>query len=386
MKKIGIYLSVGPHAGGSFQYCINAMKYLNQLNKKNYRVIIFASNSYWIKKYKNKYKIIKINKKDYKEKFLNYFFYLLEFFKLFKFFNNIFCKNIKNINSEKCDIVIFPAQEDISSKIYSKSISVIHDLMHRYENKFREYNFIEKIRRDIQYKKICKYSFKIFVDSNLGSKQLRLSYNVSSSKIIVVNFEVPEYLKVSKKINIFKKYKIPKSKFIFYPAQFWEHKNHLNLLKAFKLINKFFKNINLVLLGVEKNNLENIKKEINVLKIKDNVFIIGYIDNYDIYSFYKKAEMMTYVSFCGPTNIPPLEAMYVGCPLICSKVYAMPEQVNKGGLLVNPRSHLDIYKKMKIILKNHSIKKSIIKNGYKQLKKNRHKNFGVGLNKVLNDF
>ena len=383
MKKIGIYLSVGPSAGGSFQYCLTVMKYLNQLNKKKYKIVIFTSKKYWKKKYKKRYKIIKINNKDIKEKIINYLFYILKFLSIFKFINNIFCKNISQINKEKCDVVIFPAQEDISSKIYSKSISVIHDLMHRYEPNFNEYNMIEKIRRDIQYKKICKYSYKIFVDSELGKMHVRENYNVNKSKIIVAKFEVPEYLKNSKKINIYKKYNIPNSKFIFYPAQFWEHKNHLNLIRAFKLVNKFYKKMNLILIGIEKNNLEIIKKEINDLEIKNNIYLIGYVDNKDIYSFYNNAVIMTYVSFCGPTNIPPLEAMHVGCPLLCSNAYAMPQQVGKGGLLINPSSHLDIYKKIRLILENKNVKSSIIKNGFKQIEKNNRQNFGVAFNAVL---
>ena len=56
--------------------------------------------------------------------------------------------------------------------------------------------------------------------------------------------------------------------------------------------------------------------------------------------------MMCYVSFCGPTNIPPLEAMSIGCPLICSNAYGMPSQIGKAGLLVNPSSHKDIASKI----------------------------------------
>ena len=60
-------------------------------------------------------------------------------------------------------------------------------------------------------------------------------------------------------------------------------------MRAFKLINKNFKNINLVLVGIEKNNIFRIKKEIENLNLNNNVFIIGYVSNKDIYSFYKNA-------------------------------------------------------------------------------------------------
>jgi glycosyltransferase involved in cell wall biosynthesis len=43
-------------------------------------------------------------------------------------------------------------------------------------------------------------------------------------------------------------------------------------------------------------------------------------------------------TFFGPTNIPPLEAMALGCPVAVSDIYAMPEQLNGAGLLFDPTS------------------------------------------------
>ena len=63
--------------------------------------------------------------------------------------------------------------------------------------------------------------------------------------------------------------------------------------------------VNLVLVGTEKNNLRNVKQEIINLNLSKKIFILGYVDEKDIYSFYKKASLTCFVSFCGPTNIPP---------------------------------------------------------------------------------
>ena len=380
MKKIGIYLSVGPYSGGSFQYCVSIINHLKKLNKKKYKIIAFISNKVWINYVPENFKIIRIKKKNLLFKFLNYLNFIILSNKLLKFINNHFDKNINSINKENCDIIIFPSQENLSSKIYAKSITSIHDLMHRYESKFKEYNFFEKIRRDYKYVNICKYSDKILVDSLIGKKHVIESYNVNPKIILEFNFEIPEYLKLKKKRNIFKKYNLPKDKFIFYPAQFWEHKNHINLIKAFKLVREKILNINLVLVGVEKNNLDNINYLIKKNKLENCIFILGYIENEDVYSFYKSASLMCYVSYCGPTNIPPLEAMYLGCPLICSNKYGMPNQVKNGALLVNPISPKDISKKILKILLNNSIRKKIVENGFKIMKKKEKLNFEKFLN------
>ena len=380
MKKIGIYLSVGPYSGGSFQYSVSIINHLKKLNKKKYKIIAFISNKVWTKYVPKNFKIIKIKNKNLFIKFLNYLNLIILSNKLLKVINNRFDKNINSINKENCDFVIFPSQENLSSKIYAKSITSIHDLMHRYEHKFKEYNFLEKIRRDHKYGNICKYSDKILVDSPIGKKHVIESYNVNPNKVFEFNFEIPEYLKLKKKKNIFKKYSLPKNNFIFYPAQFWEHKNHVNLIKAFKLVREKILNINLVFVGVEKNNLDNINYLIKKNKLENCIFILGYIENEDVYSFYKSASLMCYVSYCGPTNIPPLEAMYLGCPLICSNKYGMPNQVKNGALLVNPVSPKDISKKILKILLNNSIRKKIVENGFKIMKKKEKLNFEKFLN------
>jgi len=41
-------------------------------------------------------------------------------------------------------------------------------------------------------------------------------------------------------------------------------------------------------------------------------------------------------TFFGPTNIPPLEAIAVGCPVAVSNIYGMPHQLGDAALYFNP--------------------------------------------------
>ena len=383
MKTIGLYLSTSPQSGGSFQYCLSTIKNIKKLDKKKYKIKVFANNKLWKKYLSKNFKIIELKKNSFFDNCLNYLGLLIYSKKFFKKICNILSKKINQINKEKCDLIIFPSQEEMSSKIFAKSVSTIHDLMHRYEPQFKEYSFIEKIRRDFFYNKICKNSDAILVDSNIGKNHVIDSYKVNKNKIFVCEFEVPEYLKRSKIFNIYKKYNLPKKKFIFYPAQFWQHKNHINLIKAFNLVLKKIKNINLVLVGVDKNNLTQTKNKIQELKIEKYVYILGYIKNEHMRSFFKKAAVLSFVSHCGPTNIPPLEAMYCGCPIICSNVYGMKKQLAGSGLLINPNSYLDIYKKIKFILENKKVREKLTKSGYQILKyKNKNKNICDVIEKI----
>jgi glycosyltransferase involved in cell wall biosynthesis len=52
----------------------------------------------------------------------------------------------------------------------------------------------------------------------------------------------------------------------------------------------------------------------------------------------------------GPTNMPLLEAYYIGCPVICSDLEGHREILENNALYFNPLSWQEILKKMKTIL------------------------------------
>ena len=83
----------------------------------------------------------------------------------------------------------------------------------------------------------------------------------------------------------------------------------------------------MVLVGSEKNSLRRIKKEIAKNDLQNNVEILGFVSDKQITYLYKHAVALVMPSYFGPTNIPPLEAMALGCPTIVSDRYAMGEQV-----------------------------------------------------------
>jgi glycosyltransferase involved in cell wall biosynthesis len=280
--------------------------------------------------------------------------------------------------------MIFPKQDYISYFTKKKSIITVHDLMHRYESKYKEYQDGEYQKREVHYTLISKKASAILVDSSIGKIHFNESYKVNDTIIHILPFVPPFYLLDSNLVDIRLKYNLP-DKFIFYPAQFWEHKNHIRLLNAIKILKDNGLLVNLVLVGSKKNNYYNVLNKINELDLKDNVFILGYVPNDDIFSLYKNALAMTFVSVAGPTNIPPIESMLLGCPLICSNVYAMPEQVGNAALLINPYDVQDIAEKIKTIYIDHKLRNELIENGLKIINKYKQNEFNLLFKSILDE-
>ena len=364
--KLGVYLESTPQGGGTYQYNLSILDSLSSYDSSLYIVTVFYLDRGWEKILHNNFKKVHVSNP--------LFFRGLG--KLYKFLDKsknglrrssmIFNPIVSTINKSDCDLIIFPSQDALSYQVNKKSLSSIHDLMHRYEPEFQEYKNGEYERREKHYSLMCKFSDGILVDSEIGKNHVIESYNLSSSRIFVLPFVPPTYLLNSKMVNVKEKYNLPE-RYLFYPAQFWEHKNHLNLIESFKILIQKGYDINLVLVGSKKNNFNKVIDKINSYKLSNRVFVLGYVSNDEMFSLYKNALMTTFVSLLGPTNIPVMEALTIGSPLICSNVYAMPDQVGDAGLLVNPKDPEDISNKIELLLNDRMLIADLIVKGKKKV-------------------
>lgn len=381
-KSIGIYLSAKPNYGGTYQYSMSIIDAISADQGRKYNVACYYSDPEWeplIPDYFNKNLVVNSKLSEYILKIIGKLFPYLNGRVYAKFLSNI----VKNINSSNCELFIYPSQDKYSYQASKKSICSIHDLMHRYEPEYAEYSFMERYRRDIHYSAICRYSKIILVDSKIGLEHVVNSYKVDIDNIKILKFVSPNYLLNLKEEDVILKYGL-ESKYIFYPAQFWEHKNHINLLKSIKILKERGLNVNLVLVGSQKNNYKKVLLQIKDLGISENVRILGYISNSELLSLYRNAIGMVFVSFLGPTNIPPMESMVTGCPLICSDAYAMPEQVGDAGLLINPRDPFDIANKIEKIWNDAELRKELSKLGEERSKEYSLVNFRFNLMEYIN--
>ena len=164
---------------------------------------------------------------------------------------------------------------------------------------------------------------------------------------------------------------MPKN-FVFYPAQFWAHKNHLNLIKAIKIAeDKYNQKIPLVLVGNDKANSKNYNKIMNLAKdlnLQDRIFHLGYVKDEEIVALYKKTMVLVFASVGGPTNIPIVESMFLGTPVICPNLFAMPEQVGDAGVLFDPFNPEDMAEKIVKVWTDESLRKQMVDKGYEKIK------------------
>ncbi len=389
MKRIGLYLGVSPHSGGVFQYSASVFSALKLLDGSDIQLTVVISHSAWIERVNNSKptgEIIYVH-----DNWVGAFsrFMIRHGFpiSLWRKFSHVLHKPSNQIESAGCDYWIFPAGDILSYSCNVNSISAIHDLMHLHMTEFPEVSkFTISKNRDRHYQSICKYSAAIIVDSNVGKSHVIEAYSPPADIIHVLPYPTPPEI-INENFSdedLLKSVGITNEPFIFYPAQFWTHKNHVRLIEAFRPIVEEFPNITLLLCGSEKNAGKEIRSCIAKYNLSNNIKILGYIEDSVIQALYRKAIALIMPTFFGPTNIPPLEAMRAGCPMAISDIYAMREQSGNAAIYFNPYKISEISACIHRLIIDDDIRKSLSENAKERSKRNTLVEFSSRFKSMLN--
>lgn len=179
-------------------------------------------------------------------------------------------------------------------------------------------------RRTRFYNETLPRALMVFAESNAGKAELIKFTRLDESKIRVVPIFagncVTLEVSVGTQHEILSSYNLKSNEFFFYPAQFWAHKNHYALIQAFSEFAKQKPDFKLVFTGSDKGNLDYIKSVAEKFGVFDKVLFLGFVPMEHINTFFKNATALVMASFFGPTNMPPLEAMELGCPVLCTDI------------------------------------------------------------------
>lgn len=339
-RKIGLFLASQPQHGGTFQYNLSMLEAVAALRPETYEVIIAYQHQAFLPYLKDRE--------------------LASIYLPPAFFDRVLSKSMRvsrlpvtwqraitpyilgvarKLMKQQCDLWIFASQESLAYEIPVPALMIIHDLMHRYQPGFPEVSTRgEYGRRERHYRNVCCWARGILVESALGKEQVVESYGANPEIIFVQPTAPPHYIYDSQdQANPGPSHRLPE-KYFFYPAQFWEHKNHKRLIQAAALLKKTHPDIQLVFVGSKKNAYGSVRALVDKLGLAENVHFGGYIPEAEMAGLYRQARALVMPTFFGPTNIPPREAIALGCPVAVSDIPGMRDQMGDAALFFDPTS------------------------------------------------
>lgn len=323
--RIGIYFESSPREGGAFHENINLIKIFNEHNK--YYDFVYIVSSVEIKKILEDLGCSTVFLKK------NLLFRIHQFLFKFIFFRYLFKKlNIENIFEKfiiknKVDLTLFNNPSEISLMASNLPfVIILFEFQHRTDNYLPEYaSFHDFNLRELIIEHACKRAYKIIVATNKDKETVVNLYNATRKNIVIQPYVpfLPDIYNNNKfKIDydkLFSELKIAKKKYLFYPAQFWPHKNHKYLIDAYENLNLLDKNLKIIFSGYDKGNLKYLKKQINNKKLEDKFIIFNYLTNDQIISLYLNAKGLVMPTFVGHSTLPLYEAFFFKLPVFFTK-------------------------------------------------------------------
>lgn len=403
--QVGIYFSPDKSLGGGYQYAVSVLR---ALLKTDNEIHIFSSSSDLPKIKKNKMvHLYKIGTKstdiiDFRDRASNFFAkhfpwvtrlsYKLGLFNLLYLVLRVLNKKtISIIDSKKLDIIFFPIPIYLSTMLETQVVVSVLDLEHLSKRKFKETSAGGRWEyREFGYRKIAQKAWRIFVDSEKSRCDMKKFYRANQT--VILRYVPPSDLKIklakSTVKAIDRKFSL-KRRYVFYPAKFWPHKNHLNLIKAVEILNNNNFPVDLVLTGSKKadfSTFDMVQNYIKTSNLNNVVKYFGYVSYDELSYLYQHALCMTMPTFLGPTNIPVYEAWRMGTPVVYSDIEGCKDQLGEAGLLVNPGKPDEIASAIEKLYKSNKLRKDLIKKGNRRLSAWTNKDFVRTIKEIISEY
>jgi glycosyltransferase involved in cell wall biosynthesis len=174
----------------------------------------------------------------------------------------------------------------------------------------------------------CEQADKIIAISSCTKKDLMDLFGVNDEKIAVIYLGNP-----LEKVVPGEWKEATQAPYVFYVGARGGYKNFDRLLQTFAQSSLLRKNVALICFGdrfsrAEQERLKDLGLDHRVHQISGNDSLLA--------SYYKHARAFVFPSLYEGFGIPLLEAMGVGCPVLCSNRGPFPEIVGDAGIYFDP--------------------------------------------------
>lgn len=303
--------------------------------------------------------------------------------KLEKNFNNALNKAVLE---NKIELMWFatPAYEFVQIPF----IYTVWDLQHRLQSFFPEVSVSGWTfeQREKRYSFVLPRATYVIVGNQAGKDEIIRFYGLPDERIKAIPLPVPDFA-LNSNLSVDQTLDGLPNNFLFYPAQFWPHKNHIVILLALKILQqKYNLNLSVVFTGSDKGNLSYIKEMVDKLGLENQVHFLGFVSTQKLILLYKNAFALVFPSFFGPDNIPPLEAFALGCPVIAARVSGSEYQLDGAAILFDPKNEHELVQAIKKLYEDSALQHDLIIKGKELLKNYTSEKYIESINQIINEF
>jgi len=388
--NVGVIISPGIKTGGGYQYEYMVLDILKKYHKNSeINLKFFVTNKNILKDYLDLNIPIQVIRESILEKIHRNCLSSNFLYRILKKIGLKYSKFEIELQRKNIDIVYFLSPSTLSQALSNiPYIFTLWDLGHLDVLEFPEVSYDKEFElREHLYTKSLKKAYRVIAESNYGKEYALKKYNLDEKRVDVLKL-LPNIRVIDSQrhIEIKTKYGI-ENVYIFYPAQFWAHKNHIYILKAIKFLRYVKGNsIDVIFSGSDKGNLDYILEKAKEYNIEDLVHYIGFAPIEEMPYLYKQSLALVMPTYLGPTNIPPLEAFAYEVPVCYSDTTFFREQVGDAAFFMDLKDPQSLVNHLIKIKNNDEEVGRKIAKGRQLLDDWREVDFYNMLNKIFNEY
>jgi len=222
---------------------------------------------------------------------------------------------------------------------------------------------------------------RAFIEACRKANILTAISNYSRNSAITYGGLVPErirtiYLRMAQRISsgvdfdndILSRLGLIKRRYLFYPANFWKHKNHEMLLTAFGIAchEGLAADIKLVCTGAPGERQDWLINVARAMGIGERIIFPGYLPDIEFSALMLNCKGMVFPSLYEGFGLPVIEAMSAGVPVACSNTTSLPEVAADAAILFDPRVPAQIAQALTSLVENETLCALLVQAGRKR--------------------
>jgi glycosyltransferase involved in cell wall biosynthesis len=293
----------------------------------------------------------------------------------------------------------FASEDILLAPIYSLTllhtsrpfVYTLHDLQEKYYPK--NFPWWLRLWRHQVHARLLGRARRVLCESRRVQMDIIRSFDVPKERAVVMAAPPMRHFlaeESSEKLEAVKLRLGLPDRFLFYPAHFWVHKNHLRLIEAFREVVNEVPDLNLVLtgkrlvhVGKQRDAYDLVLDAIDKCGLNERVRLLGYVKPGDLQAIYKLATALVMPSLFESVSIPVYEAFQVGTAVVASNILGIPEQVGDAGLLFDPNSVSSIKEAILKIVGDREARRLFGQRGRERMLAMTSERFGAELQSLL---
>jgi glycosyltransferase involved in cell wall biosynthesis len=252
-----------------------------------------------------------------------------------------------------------------------RNVLVFADLQHEYHPEFFTAQELDE-RRRVFGASIARADHMIAISEHTRRTILE-RYGIAPERVSTGHLAAdpafhPERWEPASLPRVLRKYDLQPG-YLLFPANTWPHKNHLRALEALQqLRDAHGLRPLLVLTGARKQGEDALREACARLGLESQVRFLGYCPLEDMPALYRGARALFYPSLFEGFGIPVVEAMWCGCPVVCSDRTSLPEIAGEAALLFDPLSPDEMASALRRVLADEALRDALSERGRRRAK------------------